>query len=544
MDGTTFVKEVRNIPDVEPDDNVFQSIWAEYERVILRSLVTSFGLDILIKDQYGGDVDTIYNVRRIGEGLGKDPQMAYKNKQNAEDYKNRGEYDRHEYHEKNPYYKQKTTEARKNFNEKGEWVQDGYVNGNKVAYNKALSDEQRAELDHIVAAKEIHDDPGRVLAGLNGSDLANNEDNLIFTNMKLNNNMRNKSVEEYIQWCEKNPDQVNYKGKRGEPLPEDVKEKLRKEYNEAKAKYEAKLAKAYYTSPKFLKDTATAAGRRGVEMGVRQVMGFVFVEIWIATKEELQTVPSHKDLKDMLNAVADGIKKGVQRAEEQHKKIIEKFGEGFTAGALSSLTTTLCNIFFTTAKNLIKSIRQIYASVVEAGKILLFNPDDLMLGERIKMATVVLATGASVMVGTAVGELIGVTPIGEIPGVGAIVKTFCSTLVSGLMSCTLLVFLDRSQFMNALIKGLNYIPTEVNNYREIADMFEALAAKYADLDIGKFKKETAQYEKIARTIDAAENEKEVEQILLKAYKLFDIRIPWTGDFDDFMSDRSNRLVFE
>lgn len=45
MDGTAFMGELKNIPDMEPDDNVFQSIWSEYERVILQSLVTSFGLD-------------------------------------------------------------------------------------------------------------------------------------------------------------------------------------------------------------------------------------------------------------------------------------------------------------------------------------------------------------------------------------------------------------------------------------------------------------------------------------------------------------------
>lgn len=200
--------------------------------------------------------------------------------------------------------------------------------------------------------------------------------------------------------------------------------------------------------------------------------------------------------------------------------------------------------FFTTAKNLVRCIRQIYASVVEAGKVLLFNPNDLTFEDRIKTATVILATGACVLVGTVVGELIGKTPIAGIPGVGSVVTVFCSSLVNGLLSCTLLVFLDRSKFINKVISALNRIPSEVNNYREIADALERLAAKLENIDIVKFRAETEKYNAIATRISKAESEAELNDLLLSAYKVFDIKIPWEGDFDSFMGNRSNRLVFE
>ena len=47
--------------------NAYSSIFQQYEKVIIDSLITSFGLDFLIKDQHGGDVDTIHNVRKIGQ---------------------------------------------------------------------------------------------------------------------------------------------------------------------------------------------------------------------------------------------------------------------------------------------------------------------------------------------------------------------------------------------------------------------------------------------------------------------------------------------
>ena len=544
---SSFVAELNKGVSPEPEENVFSSIWNEYERVIMQSLITSFGLDFLVHDQHGGDVDTIHNVREIG----KDPNMRYKNAQNQADYSNRGEYNAYEYHQDPRYIaiNRKVSESKKN----GTFT-DAYT-GQPVAQNANI------DLDHAIAAKEIHDDQGRVLAGLNGTDLANCEDNLKPTDRSINRSMQNKDMEDYLQkWESGRPQrqsrisELKLKGSLSdkerkeldklEKLEQIDPDKMRAENKKARAAYEAKLAKAYYTSPKFLKDTAVAASSRGAEMGMRQAMGFVFVEIWKSSKEEIQAMPPGKDLKDMLKAVANGVKKGVEYAKVKYKKILSKFGEGFLSGALASLTTTICNIFFTTAKNLVKFIRQIYASVVEAGKVLLFNPNNLRFGDRIKTATIILATGASVLVGTAVGEMIGKTPIAAIPGVGTFVTAFCSSLVSGLISCTLLIFLDRSKFMNKVINALNRITSEVNNYKEIADALERLAAKLENLDIAKFRAETERYSQIALKIGEAETEEELNDLLISAYKVFGIKIPWEDDFDTFMGNKSNHLVFE
>ena len=162
-------------------------------------------------------------------------------------------------------------------------LNDSYVKGNTVipTGNSTIPRNRQAQLDHVVAAEQVHNDPGRILAGLDGKELANSPDNLKFTNAALNRNMSNMSVEEYIEWCESHPEKVNWNGKKGEPLPEEVKEQLRKEYHQAKASMDAKINRKYYTSSKFLKDSARAMGLRGVQMGARQVVGFVFLEMWL-----------------------------------------------------------------------------------------------------------------------------------------------------------------------------------------------------------------------------------------------------------------------
>lgn len=545
----SFVVELNNSMDkndFNPNDKVFDSIWKEYERVILQSLVTSFGLDFIIRDQHGGDVDTVHNVRKIGD----DPEMKYKNTRNEKAYENRGDYDSVAYHKDSRYIS-----INKNVSEKkksGE-LTDSYT-GKKVTRNANI------DLDHAISAKEIHEDRGRVLAGLDGLDLANNEDNLKPTDRSINRSMQDKDIDEYLaKWEEKKGERRDristLKGKkylndkerkeleRLEKLEEIDPNKMRAENKRAREAYNAKIQRAYYTSGRFYRDTIIAAGNVGAKMGMRQAMGFVFVEIYMEAKSELKQMPENSSFEDMMDAIKRGVKNGVENAKRKYKEIFAKFGEGFVSGTLSSITTTICNIFFTTAKRFVRNIRQVYASIVQAGKVLLFNPDNLMFGDRIKTSTVIIATGASVLVGTTVSEVIGVTPLGAMPVVGPFVQTFSATLVSGLLSCTLLVFLDRSKFMNSLINKLNAIPSEVNNYKEVADAFERLAAKIENIDIAKFKEDTERYKSVSESISKAGSEDEMNKILLSAYKSLDIKIPWEGDFDTFMSNKNNRLVF-
>lgn len=548
-----FMSMLKAQSDVDDDGNVLESVWNQYERVIVESLITSFGLDFIVHDQHGGDVDTIYNVRKIGE----DEKLNYKNASNKEAYDNNPVYTKqlqNQYHGGSDQYI-KINAAAAGLKDKGLLV-DAYT-GKKVKLNENI------DLDHVIPTKEIHDDPGRLLADMGVDELANAPENLKPTNMSINRSMKKKSNEEFIAWLEKTkPDrqarikELKSKNKSNlsdkerkelqklEKLEEVDPELLRKANDEARSSYEQKLAKKYYTSKKFRVDTAKAAASRGAEMGARQVLGFIFTEIWFSVKDELQALPNDKEFKEMLEAVGRGIQKGFESAKTKYKELISKFEEGFVSGALASLTTTICNIFFTTAKNLVRCIRQMYASVVQAGKVLLFNPENLMLGDRIKTATVIIATGASVLVGTMVGELISKTPLGEAPIIGSIVQTFCSTLVSGILSCTLLIFLDRSKFMRALITELNRIPTEVNNYKEIADAFASLAVKLGNLDIERFRAETEKYQEISKKIMEADNEEDLNKYLYSAYDVFDIKIPWEGSFDEFMGNKSNRLVFE
>lgn len=504
----------------EPEENVMTSIFKQYESVIVESIITSFGLDFLVNDRHGGDVDTIHNVRQVG----KDEKMTYKNKENQKAYDNKGAYNSNEYHKDKAYIEKNRQVSQQ---KKEGTLKDAYT-------GKAIKQNEKSDLDHVISAKEIEDDRGRVLAGIAGKDLANSDENLQVTNPRTNRSKKAESMEEYLK-------------KHGNEYTDAQKENMLKKDAKARKSYEKKLAKEYYTSSKFMKDTAIAAGDVSIRMGIRQAFGFVFTEVWFAVKDEFIKISDYFNLGELLKAIGNGIKSGIMNAKEKYKEVFSKFKDGVLAGALSSLTTTLCNFFFTTAKNVVKIIRQTWASIVEATKVLFINPDNLQFGERMRAVVKIIATGASVVVGGVVSEVIGKMAISSIPVVGEIIPTFCGTLVTGIMSCTLLYFLDRNKTVNKLIHAfdnIHTIDTEVNYFRQQAAYFEQYAAKLMEIDIDKFCQETTMYGSIANEIENVKDEKELNIILKNALKTIGIKIPWEGDFDSFMNNKNVHLVFE
>lgn len=543
--------------DPDPKEPVMKSIFQQYERVLVESLISSFGLDFLVKDQYGGDVDTIHNVRLVG----KDEQMTYKNAENQKAYENRETYDKSV---KAKYDSdQSFTEKRKILDQKKKsgTLTDAYT-GQRMERNAKM------DVDHVISTKEIHDDPGRVLAELNGIDLANSEENLQATDSSINRSMKEKSIDEYMEWLDNNKAYRTQEIERlrSKPASEltDKEKKLLHKYEQqetidpkkmkqadekARKAYETKLAKEYYTSKKFAKDLALAAGNQSIRMGTRQALGFVFAEIWFTVKEEFENLEGDFNLGEFLKTLGCGIKNGFERAKEKYSELFSRFLNGAISGALGSLTTTLCNIFFTTAKNVVRIIRQSYTSIVEAGKVLFINPQNYAFGDRMRAVVKILATGAGVVIGTIVSEAIEQTPIGKIPVFGDVIQAFCGTFIGGIISCTFLYFIDRSELSQRLFRvlnGLHTIETEINYYRQQADYFERYAAELMNIDLEQFRKETALYETVATKLENAKTSEELNMVLKQAFHDLGMMMPWKDhrNFDEFMGDKNAHLVFE
>ena len=535
LDNIEFLDDLRKNAYPNPEHNLFMDIWSEYERVILHSLITSFGLDFLVKDRFGGDVDTVHNVLTTGE---------FKNPRYLREYENRGKYNPADYHS-HDIYRNIVSTNRKDFNSSGIPIEDAYVPGNRLFFSsaRAVGPWRRAALDHVISAHEIHDDPVRILSDKSGVDLANDPENLRFTSISLNSKMKDKPIEDFIEWCDQNPDKVNWNGNHGESLPDEVRDNLVAEDKRARTHYIATIEKDYYSSSQFYKDATIAACKRGIEMGARQALGFVLLEVWMSCKKELQDLAPGSDMDTCFIAITKGIQHGLINVKQKYKVLINTIEEGFGAGVIASITTTLVNVFVTTKVEQVKYIRWGCTAVVQAGNTLLINPEDLLIGDLIKQTIVILGSGASTIAGGMVGDKVAQSPIGKIKIVGESLVKFSSVLVSGLLSCTLLILLDRSKLMNYVVRNMNQYSTIDRNIKDLSNQLYVISAQYERINTSKFISECNVYSNLATSICRNAQSADLSALIETAIISLSENLPWTGDFNDFMADDQNTLDF-
>jgi len=521
----SFASSVGNDFEPDHDDNVFDSLFNQYERVVVNSIITSFALDAVIfrndknTDGFISGVDTINSVRETGN---------YSNTANKTVYENRGDYDSGAYHSHSEYRKvnKQYSEQRKAGN-----LDDAYT-------GKRFSRNESHDLDHVISAYEIHNDRGRMLAGLRGVDLANVGENLRPTNQRTNRTKKANTMDDFLD-------------RYGDEYSNKQQERMRTADREARDSYNRKINNTYYKSEGFLKNTGVSIAKSTGRMALRQALGFVLAEVWFSVKDSLAR--SGTSFAEKLKAIGLGIKDGFARAKEKCKELLSKLKEGAVAGALSQITAILYDvfiaIFFKSAKNISRIIRQTWASVVEAAKIAFFNPDNLPFSERMKAVLKIIATGASVVLGSVVMEAVGVAlkPLeANVPFLGGvlsdIISIFAGTLCTGFLTVTLLYFIDSNPFGDFFTKAFD---KTVDDYKRQAKIFEAYAATLQKLDIEKFEKETTMYHELASSLETAKDDNELNILLKQAAKQIGISIPWNDDrsFKAFLDDDTTAFDF-
>jgi hypothetical protein len=383
----------------------------EQRDILLHTVVDRFALGgIMAKgDKDGGNVDTVHNVR----------QGVYSTQMEQERYANNSEYDSHVYHSDSRYIEKNRqgSETKKNGMLKDEYT------GNNMARN----DQQN--LDHIKAAKVIHEDAGRVLAELDGVDLANNDDNFAFTDESINKSKKAMSASDFAGKLDSTRPartaRINELSQKSELTDQERKElnklqklesvdtdELRKRGNEAEGKYENKVNKAYYTSGKFIKNTALTSMKEGVKMGFRQIVASFIREVINAVFDEIRDCCTRvKKLGEKwYHGLGERLKRIGMKIASKWKQILEAGKDGFVSGFCSNIVTVIVNIFVTTAKNIVRLIREGFFSVVKAIKMLLKPPPEMAKRQVFHEAGKIIIAGGIITFGILAEEAIDKFP--------------------------------------------------------------------------------------------------------------------------------------
>ncbi len=384
----------------------FNKLITDCKKEVITSIVIPFGLGKVFSayDKTGGNVDTIHNAR---EGI-------YVTKEAKDNYESRGEYDSHKYHHHTEYIKNNKDYSNQRKN--GEAID--YMTGERLDSNKSH------DLDHVVSAKEIHDDRGRVLANIDGADLANTEVNLKPTSATRNRSKKADPLENFIEQKNKRIEKIDeLKSKSNKTKQEENELRKLEEFSkiddekaliadrEARNAQNKEIDSTYYTSREFVKNTAVTGFKEGAAMGIQQALGLIIVEFFTALFDEILDIYQKGfnkgfDNDKFFNVLKERLKRIAKRLQEKWKDIAIAFKDGAISGFISNLVTTVINMFITTAKRVVRIIREGMFSLIRAVKLLLFPPKGMSSEQAMHEAKKLILSGIIISLGVLAEEYI------------------------------------------------------------------------------------------------------------------------------------------
>ena len=453
-------------------------LFDECRNTILEQIMMPFGLSmIMFEDQDGGNINTIHNVRN----------GVFATVEEKEKFMKREPYDPHPYHDGNAKYR--------NFKKGSKEAQASGQLTDKYTGNP-IDPGVQYHVDHVIPSEFIHNDAGVILAESNQTDLANNTANLAVTNPSINCSKNNKTMEQFVADWEKNRPERLQKIKelqsKGDNLTEAERkelsslenieefspEKAKKVAEEAKKQYEKTINKDYYTSKKFLKSAAKDIGMTAVKTALQQAIGKLLVEFVRACFHEIKMLIKERDkIKNVFEDLKVRMKRILNKMIEKLKNwkdIAADLRDGLLAGAFASLTTTLINIFATTAKRFVRAIREGFRSLVQTFKLLFFRPADMTAEDAMKAIIKSLSSVFITTVGIAAEAALN-TFIQGIPVLGQFASIITPVLI-GIMSGISIALV--SYLVDIGFDIFNKSERDFNNFLKIADTQMEVAEKW------------------------------------------------------------------
>ncbi|MGB4497288.1 MAG: hypothetical protein WBI40_01195 [Methylococcaceae bacterium] len=381
------------------------------KKSVLQSVVVPFGLGYFVAgyDKKGGNIDTVHNARN----------GVYASEKERISYENRAKYDSDKVHKDKRYINRnrEISEARKNGG-----VQDAYS-------DKILGRHDKVDLDHVISAKQIHEDAGRILAGIPTEKLANISENLKPTSDSVNRSknamspkefavkLENNEFERRSRIQELNQNKNNLTDKKISELSKLNKldgvdtQKLREEGKNAQLEQDKRINGEYYSSEKFLKNTMSTSSLEAGKIGLQQSIGLLLTEFFAATFDEISDAYKNGFKESLKNqnffeALQVRLFRIAKRVAASWKNALSAFKEGAISGFLSNLVTMLINTLVTTGKRIVRVIREGFLSIMKALKIAMSPSEGMTRAEASDAALKLLATGVTVSLGILAEEAV------------------------------------------------------------------------------------------------------------------------------------------
>ncbi len=394
----------------EFDTNRIDILIDRLEHDIVHSITVPFGLGKVISayDKLGGNVTTLRNFK-AGIVATKEDKNRYVE---WEDAKN-SIIDRKDHDSKKNDWKKSKLETMS----EGERVLDGYSGKDLgIKIGTSINKNKQIDAEHITSVAEIERDAKNHLFSKGKTakcrriyrvELSGAKENLTLIEGGMNSS---KSDRDLIEWANSSIS-TNKAKETGIPnltngeYYELDQEKIGSEYEKSKnhiyknqrsEQLKKQGTEAFVTS--FLE---------GSKMGFQQAIGCVLVELFANIIIEMKTMMrSDFVVSNWKREIKSACERVGQSVLSKWRDVINNFMDGFIAGLISNIVTIVINTFYTTAKNLVRMIREGLFSLLKAIKLLVSTPSDASLLDATHEASKILFAGGVIVSGIALEEIV------------------------------------------------------------------------------------------------------------------------------------------
>lgn len=420
-----------------------EKFWNTLAQQVSTQVITQFGIGRLLDlaqlgdtDSYinGGSVSTLHNAA-ADVFISKNHEARYKAAYDRQNYEGRKINDAQD--------TRLSVKRKRDFQQK-ETIIDGYT-------GEILPKTGQAHVDHVVAAKRIHDNPSARLFMTDDqrNDMAMNEDNLTYTNSSLN---QSKGEKEMIVWRKMTQKKQEKNNEERFSVKPELADKV-----EAKAEGFVKTT----INNAQLEELKQASLKQGMTQMKRQLMGLIlhhlaemfFVEMKILIKRW-----------DIFENVEDRIVYFKERMQVIKHNLLDSLHtlkdeflgtsiSAFTSGIIATLITTLINSFVTTSHRLGRIIQEGITNIIKGFKLLITNPEKLEKKELIETVIKLIGLGISLSIGLILTDLVDKELSAVLPKIIAnSIATVIGAMFTGTMSALIIHLVDN---FDQVIRDLN-----------------------------------------------------------------------------------------
>ena len=408
---------------------------------VMTTIVGQFGLaSLFLEAKDGGSVTTTHNFEK-GVTANKDDEALYKDWHHVTQEGG--------FKERRPLYDKRKDELR---------------NQDKMAGTKIVKDEytgdsiniKRADIDHVVSAKEIETDSAGHLF-MNQEDrvkMGTDDVNLAYTKDKANRSKGSKKMEDWL-------DKKNKEGSTNEERFGIDRERALAKDKAARKHMSKTINKAAFK--KYSKELLATGGKDAAKMAAYSAIGAIMHDLSLAVVEELKYIlknRGNKTFKELFRHFKEKMAEVCDALKKKWKDIVAGSLEAGIVAFLSNIVVFVINIFATTLKKIVSMIRAGFVSLCQAVKIMVHHPEGMTQGEAnyqaIKILTAgligALSLGLSASIEKFLQTIPGLQPImmfpipsfgGDPRTVSDIIAVTLSAVVGGLVTTIVLYYMDR-----------------------------------------------------------------------------------------------------